>query len=264
MSLSRLCWDKSGFPDRSYFACVDAHNPHDPTTSLWLFPSTGGEPIAVTNGSSRDWSPSWSSDGRRLFFVSNRGGSMDLWQQCIGDQGPVRAPEPLTVGVGMRSTAFLPTGRSSLTPGAGWCRTCGAYVYCATVRSAGTMLSSSPQASQAPSSATSSRVKKMSKASWKSSLVIARLASCATLRAMSRSFSQLLPGMSFLQIGRLLVKADYTVEIEEQGADVFHASRNSYSQSETNKNRISRSRSGSMTNLFRDNYLDIHRFDNAA
>ena len=127
-----------------------------------------------------------------------------------------------------------------------------------------TMLSSSPQASQAPSSATSSRVKKMSKASRKSSLVIARLASCATLRAMSRSFSQLLPGMSFLQIGRLLVKADYTVEIEEQGTDVFHASRNSYSQSETNRNRISRSRSGSMTNLFRDNYLDIHRFDNAA
>ena len=38
------------------------------------------------------------------------------------------------------------------------------------------------------------------------------------------------------------------------------ASRNSYSQSEANKNRISRSRSGSMTNLFRDNYLDIHRY----
>ena len=26
----------------------------------------GGEPIAVTDGSSSDWSPSWSSDGRRL------------------------------------------------------------------------------------------------------------------------------------------------------------------------------------------------------
>ncbi len=110
MSLSRFCWDMSGSPDGSYFACVDAHNPRDPTTSLWLFPSTGGEPIAVTNGSSRDWSPSWSSDGRRLFFVSNRGGSMDLWQQRIGDEGPVGAPEPLTVGVGMRRAAFSPDG----------------------------------------------------------------------------------------------------------------------------------------------------------
>jgi len=41
-----------------------------------LFPSTGGGPIAVTDRNSRDRSPSWSSDGRRLFFVSNRGGSM--------------------------------------------------------------------------------------------------------------------------------------------------------------------------------------------
>ncbi len=110
ITVPRRCLELSWSPDGSTFACVDANNPSDHIASLYLFPSTGGEPIAVTDRSSRDWSPSWSSDGRRLFFVSNRGGSMDLWQQTIGEEGPVGAPEPLTVGVGMRRAAFSPDG----------------------------------------------------------------------------------------------------------------------------------------------------------
>ncbi len=106
----RRCWDQSWSPDGRYFACVAAGNDRAQRTSLYLLPSTGGEPIAVTDRSSGEWSPSWSSDGRRLFFVSNRGGSMDLWQQRIGEEGPVGAPEPLTVGVGMRRAAFSPDG----------------------------------------------------------------------------------------------------------------------------------------------------------
>ena len=110
MSLSSICRDISWSPDGGYIACVDASNLRLQRTSLYLFPASGGEPIPVTDGSSRDWSPSWSSDGRRLFFVSNRGGSMDLWQQRIGEERPVGAPEPLTVGVGMRRAAFSPDG----------------------------------------------------------------------------------------------------------------------------------------------------------
>ena len=103
LTLPRRCRNISWSPDGGYIACSDG-------TSLYLFPASGGEPIPVTDRSSRDWSPSWSSDGRRLFFVSNRGGSMDLWQQRIGEEGPVGAPEPLTVGVGMRRAAFSPDG----------------------------------------------------------------------------------------------------------------------------------------------------------
>ena len=109
MTLPR-CRDMSWSPEGSYFACVNAQNRRAGRTSLYLFPSIGGEPIAVTNGSSSDWSPSWSPDGRWLFFVSDRGGSMDLWQQRIGDEGPVGAPEALTVGVGMRRATFSPDG----------------------------------------------------------------------------------------------------------------------------------------------------------
>ena len=104
------CYDMSWSPDGSYFACIDAANLRVAVTRLWLYSSTGREPIDVTDRSSREQSPSWSPDGRQLFFVSNRGGSMDLWQQRIGEEGPVGAPEPLTVGVGMRRAAFSPDG----------------------------------------------------------------------------------------------------------------------------------------------------------
>jgi len=65
---------------------------------LWTVPADGGEPVAVTSGTARNWSPAWSPDGRYLYFVSDRGGSMNLWRVRI-DEGSGRAdadPEPVT------------------------------------------------------------------------------------------------------------------------------------------------------------------------
>ena len=48
-----------------------------------------------------DWSPVWAPDGATLYFSSDRGGSMNLWQIAI-DQASGRAlgpPEPVTGGV---------------------------------------------------------------------------------------------------------------------------------------------------------------------
>ncbi|GMR23234.1 MAG: hypothetical protein BMS9Abin37_1644 [Acidobacteriota bacterium] len=65
----------------------------------------------MTDGRTKARNPTWSADGRRLFFVSNRGGTMELWQQQIGEIGaPVGEPVPITAGLGIRTAAFSPDG----------------------------------------------------------------------------------------------------------------------------------------------------------
>jgi eukaryotic-like serine/threonine-protein kinase len=48
-------------------------------------PVGGGEPVAVTDGSSTDLNPVWSPDGRYLYFSSNRGGSSNIWRIGINE-----------------------------------------------------------------------------------------------------------------------------------------------------------------------------------
>jgi len=66
---------------------------------IWTIPAEGGEPVAVTNDQPIDWSPAWSPDGRYLYFVSNRGGSMNLWRVRIDERTgkTLGSPEPITV-----------------------------------------------------------------------------------------------------------------------------------------------------------------------
>jgi Tol biopolymer transport system component len=88
-------------------------NQGDPeVTRLWTIPASGGTPLSLTDGRTSVWSPTWSSDGRKVFYISNRGGSMDLWQQAVADDGrPVGEPLAVTQGLGMRSAAFSPDGK---------------------------------------------------------------------------------------------------------------------------------------------------------
>jgi len=74
---------------------------------LWTVPARGGEPVAVTADEAADWNPVWSSDGRYLFFTSDRSGSMNLWRVPIdertgrasGTPEPVTAPSPFACHV---------------------------------------------------------------------------------------------------------------------------------------------------------------------
>ena len=105
------CLDLSWSPGGRIFAYVEAEGDAAETSRLWTIPSSGGEPIAVTDGRTNDRSPIWSADGRKLFFVSNRGGTMDLWQQRIGEDGkPEGEAEPVTTGLGIRSAVFSSDG----------------------------------------------------------------------------------------------------------------------------------------------------------
>jgi len=92
-----LSWSSNG----RFFAFVDGGPAHD-LTRLWTIRANDGQASAV-------WSPSWSPDGSRLHFVSNRGGSMDLWSLRVGPNAePEDSPQPVTVAVGMRHAVFSP------------------------------------------------------------------------------------------------------------------------------------------------------------
>ena len=97
-------------PGGRNFAYVAAA-PNAEITQLWVIASARGESTAVTDGFTNVWSPSWSADGSTLFFVSNRAGTMDLWQQHIGRDGkPEGEPEPVASGLEIRSASFSPDG----------------------------------------------------------------------------------------------------------------------------------------------------------
>jgi Tol biopolymer transport system component/predicted Ser/Thr protein kinase len=103
-------WGLTWSADSRFLAYVDGPSRDPQITQLWLLRASSGEAIPITNGKWKDESPSWSKDGKYLYFVSNRGGAMDLWRQEIGDGVVIGEPEPLTAGVGMRTAFLSPDG----------------------------------------------------------------------------------------------------------------------------------------------------------
>ncbi len=101
--------DLSWSPDGRFFAYVDAVDLFAELTHLWVVRVSDGEAFPITDGQTLVWSPYWSVDGRFLYFVSSRGGSMDLWQARIAEDGSQEGnPLPLTSGLGIRSALFSP------------------------------------------------------------------------------------------------------------------------------------------------------------
>lgn len=86
-------WSPNG--KRIAFWGIDSGGQRD----VWTISVNGGEAIPVTSDSSIDWNPVWSPDGKFLYFVSNRSGSMNLWRVAIDENsGKVSGnPEPITI-----------------------------------------------------------------------------------------------------------------------------------------------------------------------
>ena len=61
---------------------------------IYTVPARGGEPVQATEHDAADWSPAWAPDGRYLYFVSDRGGSMNLWRVPIDEVSGRRLGEP--------------------------------------------------------------------------------------------------------------------------------------------------------------------------
>jgi Tol biopolymer transport system component len=67
---------------------------------IWTVAANGAsEPVPVTDDGFIDWNPVWSPQGDYLYFLSNRGGEMNLWRVAIDEStGRLRgAPEPATL-----------------------------------------------------------------------------------------------------------------------------------------------------------------------
>ena len=66
---------------------------------IWTVAANGGEPTPVTDDEHIDWNPVWSPTGEHLYFLSNRGGEMNLWRVPIDERTGrlLGAPEPATL-----------------------------------------------------------------------------------------------------------------------------------------------------------------------
>ena len=74
---------------------------NDGQSSIVLFPASGGPAIALTNADFQHRSPAWSADGKFLWILSNRDGSVgEVYAIPIGKDGHVAGP---IVRVGLRA-----------------------------------------------------------------------------------------------------------------------------------------------------------------
>jgi eukaryotic-like serine/threonine-protein kinase len=74
----------------------------DPATQnrdIWTVPAGGGTAVRVTDDAAIDATPTWSNDGRFLYFSSSRSGTTNLWRAPIDEATgrPLGEPEPVIV-----------------------------------------------------------------------------------------------------------------------------------------------------------------------
>jgi Tol biopolymer transport system component len=105
--------DGAWSPDGRFIAGLRANSYNNQTSSIFAVRVSDDRVIEITDVNTRiNWSPSWSPDSRTIFFTSNRGGTMDIWQQRIAETGePVGAPDRLTTGLDALHATFTADGR---------------------------------------------------------------------------------------------------------------------------------------------------------
>jgi Tol biopolymer transport system component/DNA-binding SARP family transcriptional activator len=81
-------------------------------SAIWVAPVDGGPAAPVTDAASLNTSPVWLPDGDGLLFVSNRGGTRDIYRVDVGGTGaPPGAAVRLTTGLHAHTIAISRDGR---------------------------------------------------------------------------------------------------------------------------------------------------------
>ncbi|MHC5064895.1 MAG: serine/threonine-protein kinase, partial [Planctomycetota bacterium] len=103
-----LSWSPNG----RFFAFVDTVDPHTSDTNrLWILRAADGASFPLSDGRNRVVSPDWSRDSQHLYYLSNRGGSRDLWRQVLDEDGePEGEPVAITAGIDMARASLSGDG----------------------------------------------------------------------------------------------------------------------------------------------------------
>ncbi len=82
---------------------------------VYTVSADGGDILPVTNDVATDWNPVWAADGKALYFLSDRDGSMNLWQVAIDERSGDVGGEPEAIRIPSKYSKFLhfsPDGKS--------------------------------------------------------------------------------------------------------------------------------------------------------
>ncbi|MDQ5871632.1 MAG: hypothetical protein M3547_05440, partial [Acidobacteriota bacterium] len=78
---------------------------------IWSVPAAGGPPVRVTDDDAVDWNPFWSSDGKFLYFASDRNGTMGLFRAPIDDETGKLLGEPEAIVTPSRWSGYFRASR---------------------------------------------------------------------------------------------------------------------------------------------------------
>ena len=81
------------------------------SSGIWIVHLDGTSPIRITSDSALNVAPQWSPDGRKLFWISDRDGSRDVYRQRISAGGVAEGtPQRLTTGTDAQGLSVSRTG----------------------------------------------------------------------------------------------------------------------------------------------------------
>lgn len=78
---------------------------------IWTISADGTDLVSITDDAAVDWNPVWSPDGKFLYFISDRGGSMNLWRVAVDEQTGEVSGEPETITTPSTYTQHLTFSR---------------------------------------------------------------------------------------------------------------------------------------------------------
>ena len=105
------CTDPRISPDGrhvAFVASVPDVDANRSNTDIWIIPIKGGNRMRLTAAEGADYHPRWSHDGKRIAFISTRGGSPQVWTIPVGGGEAVQLTD---ISTGAHDPVWSPDGR---------------------------------------------------------------------------------------------------------------------------------------------------------